>query len=230
MSLTTPAARTQAALPMPPAIIPSLSATQSPLALDVPVLIFGLDDKGRPHASRLSGDHAALADDAAAAMQMCACPAEAGPLRLLAEKLPQGRVFASGKAFVPFVKQALYDQIIGHLPEGVTVPERALERVRASDGAQPMPGSTATVGVSASAARQAATPQRGSIPHDFSLIKAGSVVLASVDREDGWWPAIVTEEKGDDLFELQWQDWSDWEPFLRKRERLALLHPSYTDK
>ncbi len=36
-------------------------------------------------------------------------------LRALAAKLPAGRVFESGRAFVPFIKAALYEQLLAAL-------------------------------------------------------------------------------------------------------------------
>ena len=42
---------------------------------------------------------------------------------------------------------------------------------------------------------------------------------------EGWFEAVVTEAKGDDLFLVKWRDWPDNAPFLRKRHQLAILPP-----
>jgi len=34
----------------------------------------------------------------------------------LAEKLPRGKLFTSGKAFVPFVGRQLFDTLVAYLP------------------------------------------------------------------------------------------------------------------
>ncbi|MEO3385257.1 hypothetical protein [Mesorhizobium sp. CAU 1741] len=200
--------------------------TPTPSKRPAPVLILGRDDNGRPHASRFRTGDAQLAKDAADAMQMCSVAAETDVLLRLADKLPEGKIFASGKAFVPFVKQEIYDQLVAHLPVGTTIPRRKPKLIQAAGNPNP-PVKPETGSNYAAVTRQAATPQRGSLPDDFTKIKVGSLVLASLARDDGWWPAIVTEDKGDGMFVLQWQDWSDWEPFQRTREQLALLHPSY---
>ena len=243
MSLTARSAQTPAARPALPLLQLALPAPKkaaneqnSPASKastltdptpDGPVLILGLDDKGRPHASRFLPGDAQRAQDAADAMEMCAVATESDILQRLADKLPKGKIFASGKAFVPFVKQTLYEQLVAHLPAGTTIPRRTPKLVQASSAAN-SPAKSETGSSYAAVTRQATPPQRGSLPDDFTKIKVGSIVLASIARDDGWWPAIVTEDKGDGMFVLQWQDWSDWEPFLRKREQLALLHPSYT--
>lgn len=191
-----------------------LAPPSTPNAKTAPaMLILGLDDKGRPHASRFRGAEGSAAVKAAGAMQMCAVAAEGEALGKLAMALPEGRIFASGKAFVPFVKQAVFDQLLNHLPEGAARPVRPAK----SASAAPAP-----------ATRKPPVVSKALLPPDWSKIRLGSVVLASLEPEDGWWPAVITEDKGDGLFLLQWQGWDDWGPFLRKREQLALLHPDYS--
>lgn len=82
----------------------------------VPALIvFGKDEADRPHASVFGEADAGPARKAAALMGMHAVPVEADAVKALAARLPEGRVFASGKAFVPFVKTSLFDELLPHL-------------------------------------------------------------------------------------------------------------------
>jgi hypothetical protein len=247
MTFAVPAARLPVAPALPPALLRPPSATPTPRPpVSVPVLILGLDEAGRPHASRFAADDAESARDAAAVMGMVPLAVEDEPVRRLAAQLPPGRLFASGKAFVPFVRQALYDQLVGCLPDGVAPPSRPVKLAQESTSAptgdaksssggegdrKPAAGDgEATSGAAAKLSAPTAAAPRASLPEGWDKLRVGNLVLASVERDDGWWPAIVTEDKGDGLFVLKWEDWSDWEPFLRKREDLALLHPAYAAK
>jgi len=60
---------------------------------------------------------------------------------------------------------------------------------------------------------------------EWARINRGSIVLATEGPMEGWFEAVVTEAKGDDLFLLKWRDWPNNAPFLRKRHQLAILPP-----
>src|SRR4051812_26319016 len=72
------------------------------------LVVFGRDNAGKPHASRFDASEAELAEKAAGLMGMQVMRPENDEQRVLAAKLPKGRVFASGRAFVPFIKAAIY--------------------------------------------------------------------------------------------------------------------------
>ena len=72
------------------------------------ILVFGRDNSSKPHASVFDEPSAEQAEKAADLMGMHVLRLETADARELAGKLPQGRVFASGRAFVPFVKAGLY--------------------------------------------------------------------------------------------------------------------------
>ena len=77
--------------------------------------MFGRDHAGKPHASWFDGASAELATKAAGLMNMHAAPVDSENLRQFATSLPRGRVFASDKAFTPFVGRALYDRLVSRL-------------------------------------------------------------------------------------------------------------------
>lgn len=100
------------------------SSTNRPdAAQPLGLIIFGQDERRRPHASYFADSEVGPARRAATLMGMHVLPVEADQARVLAQALPRGRIFeASGKAFVPFVKQAMFDQLqaaAGH-PEPLT--------------------------------------------------------------------------------------------------------------
>ena len=205
------------------------------------LIVFGLDDKGRPHASWFGDEDVALARKAAAMMGMAAVEANTEALRGLAGQLPAGRVFASGRAFVPFVKGGLYSQLAAHLPAGVgprpveagtipaSTPHKAAEGDRGATAALAAKTTADTPGAAAgSNADTAATskPEPAGLA-GWSSLKAGDLVLAKDDPDpEGWYDAVVVEVRGD-LFTLTWRDWPDLDRIVRRAEHIALLHPAY---
>ncbi len=79
-----------------------MGATAKLKPADIAVVVLGLDDKRKPHASAFTASEAELAVKAAGLMGMQVLRPETDDQRALAAKLPRGRIFASGKGFVPF--------------------------------------------------------------------------------------------------------------------------------
>ncbi|MBY3245136.1 hypothetical protein HFO16_27745 [Rhizobium laguerreae] len=184
------------------------STAAAGISLPHPVIILGRDDSGKAHASFFPATDAQPASRAASLMGMFSLRADNDAVRSLLPKLPKGKLFDSGKAFVPFVKQDLYKQIAAHLPEA----DRAkAEEVRVA------PADVSQQG-------HAATPSN--VPDDWGKIVVGSLVLATDDPLEGWFEATVIELKPDNVLRLQWRHYLDLPPFNRKLEDVALLHPS----
>ncbi|OWV72184.1 hypothetical protein ATY77_11735 [Rhizobium sp. R634] len=178
------------------------------ISLPHPVIILGRDDNGKAHASFFPATDAQPASRAASLMGMLALPADNDAVRSLLPKLPKGKLFDSGKAFVPFVKQDLYKQIAAHLPEA--------DRAKAEE--------VRTAPVDVSQQGHAATPSN--VPDDWGKVAVGSLVLATEDPLEGWFEATVVELKSDNVLRLQWRHYLDLPPFNRRLEDVALLHPS----
>ena len=169
------------------------------------LIVFGLDDKDKPHASWFTDADAPLAEKAAGLMRMRILRLSDEARQKLAGKLSQGRVFASGKAFVPFINQTLYGQLDamgGEIPPYTgDVPE---EESKAKKPVKP-------------------TFMRATSLTDLAV---DQVVLAPEDGKDnGWWEAVVKEQKDDGLFVLYWYSWPKEPTLVRKRDQLALLPP-----
>ena len=166
-----------------------------------PIILFGLDDKSKRHASSFSADLSAAAQKASGLMGMVALPVTTPDLAALAGTLPEGKVFESGRAFVPFVKQPLFDKLAAHLPD-----RSVLTSLRAA--------------ASAVNADNRDTARVVTYPKDWSVIAVGNLVLA--DETEGWWEAIVEAVTGSTLT-LSWRDWPDEPRFQRTRDQVALL-------
>ena len=84
------------------------TATLKPSPAALAVIVLGRDDAGKAHAAWFDQSEAALAEKAADFMNMRVLRVRTDEHRALAAQLPHGRVFASGRAFVPFVKASLF--------------------------------------------------------------------------------------------------------------------------
>lgn len=178
------------------------------------LIVLGRDDAGRPHASWFGEADAVAAAQAAELMGMVSINVVDGDLRALAGKLPQGRVFASGKVFVPFVKAALFDQIASH----VSAEQRTM--LEAGGGGK-------QAAASSGAATTSSDSPKFTLPDDWSKIVANSLVLAYSADDESWFEAAVVETKGVDEVVLRWRDWPEMPNFVRRRQHLALMHPAY---
>ena len=161
------------------------------------VIVFGKDESGKAHASWFAEPDAELAIKAAALMGFSVLRVASPDVAAKALELAQGRVFASGRGFVPFTKMAAYEALCAF--EGAFRPPAPPEP-------QPEPPLAVT-----------ATPQR------WEDLAVGSLVLASVGPDEGWFEAVVTEARGESIFVLRWQGWPDDAAFVRRADGLALL-------
>jgi hypothetical protein len=186
------------------------------------LIVLGLDDGGKAHASWFAEAETDLAEEAAGMMGMAALKTSTDELRDLAGKLPQGKVFASGKAFVPFVKATTFEKIADHLPKSYVWPVRVAKPAVE----KPKPGKKAA----AAADAEQVDPDEGlTIPEGFDKIVFGSLVLACENADQGWFPAHVIQVSADDLYTLRWRDFPDWPVIVRRSQHLALLHPRYAE-
>jgi hypothetical protein len=76
------------------------------------IVLFGLDEEGKPRAARFPDDDPALISKAAQALGLRVGIATKGPHFETVQKLPIGRIYATGNGSVPKVAQELYDQVI----------------------------------------------------------------------------------------------------------------------
>jgi hypothetical protein len=114
-----------------------------------------------------------------------------------AKKLPVGRLYGNGRAFVPNVRQDLYSKVVAAL------------------SAEPQGGA---------AKDQEAMPVVSGLPRTWEEIAAGHLVIAQETLALGWWEAIVINRK-DDMFTLRFRDYPKIPKFVRHRSAVALMSP-----
>jgi hypothetical protein len=180
--------------------------SRSPVASPMPVVLFGIDSRGKPKAARFGKQHAGLALKAATQLQPQVLASNDPKIADLASRLPVGRVHATGRTFVPFIRRDLYDQLVA---------------AASNEAAHSDPPSNGASGASGS------TPG-GSAPHlpkDWQRIGVGDLVVANYSRDEGWYEAIVVQVDGD-MLTLRWRDYPRERRFVQHRDRVALLCPS----
>ena len=170
-----------------------------------PLVLFGIDSRGKPKAARFRKEHASLALKAAGQLQLNVLASNDPKVAEIAARLPVGRVHATGRMFVPFIRHDLYDKLVAAAANGNTHPTT------------PPNGSSGASG---------STPG-GSAPHlprKWREIGVGDLVVANQDRDEGWYEAIVVEANGD-MLTIRWRDYPRERRIVHHRLRLGLLYP-----
>ncbi len=173
-----------------------------------PLVLFGIDSRGKPKGARFGKQHAGLAIKAATHLPLNVLATSDPNVAALAGRLPVGRVHATGKTFVPFIRRDLYDKLVAAAANGH------------ADAGAPSKGSSGASG---------STPG-GSAPHlprNWQEIGIGDLVVAHQDPDEGWYEAIVVHVDGD-MLTLRWRDYPRDRKIVRHRLRLGLLYPNAT--
>jgi hypothetical protein len=186
--------------------------TQAQAMPAVGVVLFGIDEHGKPKAARFGNTEAKLATKAADQLRLKVVTIANPMLAEIAAQLPAGRIHARGRGVVPHVQADLYAKLVS---------------AAAADGANNGPP----------APEPANTPPSGTNPSrdgdsrllpSWENIGPGHLVLANESREDGWYEAIVVERIGE-MAVLKWRDFPRERRFTRHYRALALLCPSAAD-
>jgi hypothetical protein len=173
-----------------------------------PVVLFGIDSRGKPKAARFGKQHAGLALKAATQLQLQVLASNDPKIADLASQLPVGRVHATGRMFVPFIRRDLYDQLVAAAPNG--------------NLHQPPTPPASGAGSGAAGSRPPGSSAK--LPRNWQEIGIGDLVVAQQSVEDGWYEAIVLEANGD-MLTTRWRDYPRERKIVRHRLRLALLYP-----
>jgi hypothetical protein len=173
-----------------------------------PLVLFGIDSRGKPKAARFGREHASLAIKAATQLQLNVLASNDPKVAEIAARLPVGRVHATGRTFVPFIRRDLYDKLVAAAPNGNfhQPPTPPASGARSGAAGSRPPGSSPN------------------LPRNWHEIGVGDLVLAQEDPEDGWYESVVVEA-ANDMFTLRWRDYPRQRRFARHRLRLGLLYP-----
>jgi hypothetical protein len=132
----------------------------------------------------------------------------------LGQKLPVGRIYARGKAFIPNIKQSLHDEIVAVLEKS----KKDFQETRCNQAA-----------VAAEARDN--DEEKGPVvvsgrPLDWQSVAPGHLVLIedAVGDGEGWWEGICLNRSGD-VLTLRYRDYPKVKPVQRHIANVALLHP-----
>jgi hypothetical protein len=172
-----------------------------------PLVLFGIDSRGKPKAARFRKEHAGLAVKAASQLALQVVAGNDPKVAEIAARLPVGRVHATGRTFVPFIRRDLYDQLLA----------------AAGNGNLAQPPAPPASGASGNAAGSRPPGSAPKLPRNWQEIGVGDLVIAQESLEEGWYEAIVVEANGD-MLTLRWRDFPRQRRFARHRLRLGLLY------
>jgi len=180
-----------------------------------PYLVYGLDKEGKPRGARyltIRDDFVSTAMDMG--LQVLVVPDE---LASIVAKLPLGRIYASGKAFIPVIRRPLYDKLKEAHDKLEAVHKVESEKAQAESSRrinQLIAQGDVSLGKKAT----------GNPPSDWIAIVAGDMVVAMVSPDEGWWCCIIVERNGD-LLKLRYRDFPKRPEFVRHISTIARVHP-----
>jgi hypothetical protein len=174
-----------------------------------PLVLFGLDSRGKSKGARFGKEHADLAVKAASQLQLQVLAGNDPKIAEIVARLPVGRVHATGRTFVPFIHRDLYDLLLAAAGNG-------------NLAQPPAPPASGASGNAAGSRPPGSSPPK--LPRNWQEIGIGDLVVANQDRWEGWYEAIVVEANSD-MFTLRWRDNPRARRFARHRLRLGLLYP-----
>ena len=198
---------------------------QSRANANSPLFVFGLDENGKPRGARFNE----IKDDIVRAALDMRCwvvqdpftPADFAPIGM---KLPVGRLYASGRAFIPPIKLGLYNELFatkgkdaGFLRQG--------EADAADDTASA--GSLSQSGGPPSPKVAWVSPMTWGLPRSWEAVGVGHMVLVHESPDDGWWEAVVVQRE-DEVLTLRFRDYPKVPTFVRHISTIALVNPGPT--
>jgi hypothetical protein len=167
--------------------------------------VFGIDADGKPRGARFT-EFNDRALSYALSLGLIGVHPSSPKFSELAAKLPPGRLYTSGKGFIPNIRRDLVKSLNAVLAS----PSDESQKHQRPD--QGRPDGTA--------------PQvAAGLPRSWDQIAIGQLVLATGDEpQDGFWECIV-EAREDQVLTLRLRDYPEQGTYVRHLAQVALLHP-----
>jgi hypothetical protein len=174
------------------------------------VVLFGLDEAGKPRAASFPAAQAGLAIKAAERLKLHVLKVRDQAQIGLAAQLPTGQVHANGKGLVRPVRKSQFERLC------------AIAKVSVQSKSSGPPADKA--GGNDSSDQPPAQSVRP-LPRSWDEIEVGHIVVVqSSEPENGWEEATVVRRDGD-MFSLRWCQPPNNKLVKRHRLNLALLYP-----
>ncbi|WP_322418919.1 hypothetical protein [Mesorhizobium huakuii] len=185
------------------------------------LIVFGRDETRKPHASVFLLPEVDAAESAARLMGMHSHRVEPGEAPEIVMRLPAGKLFDSGKAFVPFVKAETYQRIaalagVADERDGGSGDDKAADSPETASAGSP----------EAVAGHGGGDGGAGGNGSDlWAKLAVGDMVLASEGPDEGYFEARIMKAKAKGIFTLKFRDYPDAPQVDRSYYQLGLIHP-----
>jgi hypothetical protein len=188
---------------------------------DTDLFVYGLDETGKPKGARFPATEMEKVSPVATAMKLQSCQARSEELASLGMKLPVGRIYARGKAFIPNIKRDLYDKLLAAVAsckEKRDPPqaERTIAAAAAPEGGLAQ--------VPADGAAAILSPLASGLPQNWESIAAGNMILVDAGPGEGWWEGIVIA-RDNEILTLRYRDYPKVPTFERHISTIGLINP-----
>jgi hypothetical protein len=172
--------------------------------------VFGLDDKGKPRGARFA-EFNERALNFAIDLNLTGIHPASPAIAEIGMKLPPGRLYSSGKAFVPNIRRDLVEK----LGAALATP---------GDESQTHKPVAPSEGHSDETTVRTISPITSGLPRSWESVAAGHVVLIHESPADGWWEATV-EIRDAEILTLRFRDYPRQPKFQRHISQVALINP-----
>ena len=164
------------------------------------VVLLGLDAEQKAHAARFGIVDEAAVRKAAGLMGFRIGQVKSAEAKELAAKLPEGKIFETGRGLAPYVREDIYAKLVQKL-------ELEPETKAAESVAQDVKPTAST--------------------DPWAQIKVGSIVLCrdSVPHPSWWECTVVSVAKDSQALSVRWTNYPTFKPFSVKRAAVALPPP-----
>ncbi len=186
-----------------------------------PLFVLGLDESGKPRGARF----AELKDKTVSAAMDLNCRVlidQPDTVSEIAMKLPVGRIYASGKAFIPNIRRDLYDKISEAARMAAEKSDAEIEAGAAEQSAAIK--SLIDQADAALAEARCVSPVTSGLPRSWETIGVGHMVLVHESPDAGWWEVTVLKRE-DDILTLRFRDYPKQPTFIRHINTVALVNP-----
>jgi hypothetical protein len=179
------------------------------------LFVYGLDEAGKPKGARFPATETEKVLPVATAMKLQSCQACSDEIANLGMKLPVGRIYARGKAFIPNIKRDLYDKVLAAIGSCKEEHDHSQVEGTAASSATPAPTEAGAI----------LPPLASGLPQNWESIAAGNMILSHESPGEGWWEAIVIS-RDDAILTLRYRDYPKAPKFERHVSTVALINPS----
>jgi hypothetical protein len=184
------------------------------------LFVYGLDEAGKPKGARFATTDSDKVLSITKAMNLQSSQDCSEQIAAVGVKLPVGRIYARGKAFIPNIKRDLYDKLLAAIGSSAQPHDRAHVEGTAAASATPSGGAvhepTETGAI--------LPPLASGLPQNWESIAAGNMILIDSGPGEGWWEAIVIN-RDDAILTLRYRDYPKVPKFERHVSTVALINP-----